>query len=103
MAHPYGELLSTFIQECTAEGMEAMESWGQEGIVLDLDRLERQAEDLDLDDFADAIRQTRGRLGRYLVLQIEEITGRGPIGESAVSLAEALAGCGAWTCSGQDG
>lgn len=82
--------------------MEAMESWGQEGIVIDLDRLERQAEDLDLDDFADAIRQTRGHLGRYLVLRMEEIAGGGPIGESARSLAEALAGCGAWTCSGQD-
>jgi hypothetical protein len=81
--------------------MEAMESWGQEGIVLDLDRLERQAEDLDLDDFADAIRLTRGRLGRYLVLRMEEITGDGPIGESAGTLAEALAGCGAWTISGQ--
>jgi hypothetical protein len=80
--------------------MEAMERWGQEGIVLDLDRLERQAADLDLHDFADAIRQTRGRLGRYLVLQMEELTGGGRIGDTAGSLAEAIAGGGAWTCSG---
>jgi hypothetical protein len=81
--------------------MEAMESWGQEGIVFDLDRLERQAEDLDLDEFADAIRQTRGRLGRYLVVRMEEIARGGPIGETAGSLGEAIAGCGSWTCSGR--
>ncbi len=56
-----------------------MESWGEEGIVLDLNRLERQAEDLDLDDFADAIRQTRGRLGRYLLLRLEEVSDSAPL------------------------
>jgi hypothetical protein len=80
--------------------METMERWGQEGIVLDLDRLERQAEDLDLDVFVDAIRQTRGRLGRYLVLRMEEISGGGPIGATAGPLAEAIGGRGARTCSG---
>jgi hypothetical protein len=51
-----------------------MESWGEEGVVLDLNRLERQAEDLDLDEFADAIRRTRGRLGRYLIVRLEEVS-----------------------------
>ncbi len=55
--------------------MGVMVRWQEEGIVVDLERLEHQAEDLDLHHFADAVRSTRGRLGRYLVLHTEEIDG----------------------------
>jgi hypothetical protein len=79
--------------------MEAMESWGQDGIVLDLDRLERQAEDLRLDHFVEAIRETRDRLGRYLVVRLEEVDGDGAMSETADSLAELVAPR-TRTCSG---
>jgi hypothetical protein len=51
-----------------------MDSWQEEGIVVDLQQLENQAEDLDLHYFADAVRSTRDRLGRYLVLHTAEMT-----------------------------
>ncbi len=55
--------------------MGVMVGWQEEGIVVDLERLEHQAEDLDLHHFADAVRSTRGRLGRYLILHTEELDG----------------------------
>jgi hypothetical protein len=38
-------------------------------MALDLERLERQAEDLFLFRFVEAIKETRGNHGRYLILR----------------------------------
>ena len=39
------------------------------GVLLDLDRLQAQAQSLYLTRFVDAIRQARGEYGRYLLLR----------------------------------
>ena len=38
-------------------------------VVIDLERLERQARDLYLHRFVDAVKQARGQFGRYLSLR----------------------------------
>jgi hypothetical protein len=39
------------------------------GVLLDLDRLQAQAQSLYLTRFVDAVRQARGEYGRYLLLR----------------------------------
>lgn len=39
------------------------------GVAIDLEKLEKQAEDLFLHRFVDAVKQARGEHGRYLVLR----------------------------------
>ena len=63
-----------------------------DGVVLDLERLEAQAEELDLHRFGEHVKKVRGEHGRYLTLRAGDSLAIQAAGDgSAESLREALA------------
>lgn len=64
----------------------------QQGVVVDLERLEKQAEDLYLHRFVEHVKKVRGEHGRYLTLRAgDELAIQAAGDGSAQSLQEALA------------
>ncbi len=56
------------MQDRRSEGARTVDQ-RDEGIVLDLEKLEAQAQDLYLTHFVGAVKKARGEVGRYLVLR----------------------------------
>ena len=73
------------------EGIVTADNRG-EGMVLDLERLERQAEELYLHRFVEHVKRVRGQHGRYLTLRAGDQTAIEAAGDgSAESLKDVLA------------
>jgi hypothetical protein len=62
------------------------------GVMIDLERLEKQAEELYLTRFVEYVRKVRGEYGRYLTLRAgDEIAIKAAADGSAESLVEVIA------------
>ena len=73
------------------KGPEARGEQRQAGVVLDLERLEGQAEDLYLHKFVEYVKKVRGEHGRYLTLRAgDEIAIQAAADGSAESLKDVL-------------
>jgi hypothetical protein len=74
------------------KGSDARGEQRQDGVVLDLERLEAQAEQLYLHRFVDYVKKVRGEHGRYLTLRAGDELAIEAAGDgSAESLQEVLA------------
>ena len=74
------------------QGPEARSEQRQQGVVVDLERLEQQAEDLYLHRFVEHVKKVRGQYGRYLTLRAGDELAISAAGDgSAESLQAALA------------
>ena len=80
------------VQARDGQGAEARGDSRQQGVVIDLEALERQAEDLYLHRFVEHVKKVRGEHGRYLTLRAgDELAIQAAGDGSARSLQEALA------------
>jgi hypothetical protein len=74
------------------KGPEARDEQRREGVVLDLGRLEDQAEELYLHKFVEYVKKVRGEHGRYLTLRAgDELAIKAAGDGSAESLEQILA------------
>ena len=74
------------------KGPEGRDDKRQDGVMLDLERLEEQAEELYLHKFVEYVKKVRGDHGRYLTLRAgDELAIKAAGDGSAESLQEVLA------------
>ena len=80
------------VEDTTGPGPEDARDKRQDGVVLDLERLETQAEELYLHKFVEYVKKVRGEHGRFLTLRAgDELAIQAAGDGSAESLKEVLA------------